>query len=415
MLTGVGLCAFAWTDRCGEWPSGEPVVTAAAVGAGPLRVGAAKQAVELSQAVTVGGYGPFRSSATSGDAVFAAATVMEVGGQRAGLVSLELLFVTEPLVAAIRTGFDFPIMVSATHTHTSMGQFDRRPFAQVAALGLFDARVESAVASAARAAIKDALSSLRTATLSTQTFSTAELVTPRSGDAVDTRGLELTFSEGQTVISRWILLAAHPTLAPRRISTFDTDWPGAVARGSDAGVTLVLQTSVGNASVNRQVFADESAVASHLKTRPRLEFEACETHSLSLTTARIPLPRPDGSRVAPFPANRFIENLACIRSEMDAEVTTLRLGCVSLLFLPAEPSWAAVRLLEARSEVTRVVALSNGYLGYLEPDEVVHQGLGESKRQWFSAPLFTRLDAAARLTGAWASSPKEPTVFPRVP
>ncbi|MBE2250569.1 MAG: hypothetical protein IAE78_13620 [Myxococcus sp.] len=405
VLVLLGAFAFASSDRCGPWPVTPATLNQLARGGGgALLVGAAKTAVALPGAVTVGGYGPLRSTATEGDPVFARATLVDVGGQRLGLVSLEVLLLTQPLVAAVREGFDFPIVVTATHTHSSVGQFDRRLASQVAALGTFDAQVEAALVTAARDALTRAQAGRESVTMQAATFDTSPFVRARSGDEVDPRGLEVAFvrADGSRV-ARWVLLAAHPTLTPRRTPTLDTDWPGALAESGE-GVTLVLQTSVGNASVNREVAKDERAVVTAIEQALRVPVEGCAGPALSVAGARVPLPHPDGARLAPWPFRAIAENALCAAAEMDVEVSMVRLGCVSLLALPVEPSFATAKQLEQRTGATRVLALSNGYVGYLEPAEVVRDGLGEARRQWFGPELFDTLASASLFVAASSDS-----------
>lgn len=403
----IGAFAFASADRCGDWPAAPPTLTMMSRGSGGLALGAAQVAVTLPGPVTVGGYGPLRKASASGDPVFARATLLDVGGQRLALVSLDVLLLTRPLVAAIREGMDFPVLVTATHTHSSVGQYDRRLAAQVAALGRFDERVEQALISAARAALTGAQQQVVPVTMEVRRFDTGGFVRARSGDAVDTRGVELAFMKPDgTRHARWLLLAAHPTLSPRRTEVLDTDWPGLVAQGE--GVTLVLQTSVGNASVNREVAPEEQAVARQLAAAldAGARVEGCENPSLSFASAQLALPHPDGSRLAPWPFRAAAENALCAAEEMEAEVSMLRLGCVSLLLTPVEPTLAAAQQLETLTGASHVLGLANGYVGYLEPPEVVRERLGEAKRQWFGPELFEWISPAALLV-AMGSDPAQ--------
>ncbi len=397
----VGLFAFATADRCGVWPDGAPILSGVTKARGALVVGAAKVAVAVPAGVTVGGSPPLRSNSVGGDPVHARATFLEVGGQPFAIVSLELLLVTQPLVAAIRDGSDVPTLVTATHTHASVGQYDRRLAAQVASLGTFDAAMERALVDAARDAIRQARAAKAPATLEVRSFSTEGFVRARSGDGADTRGLEVTFRAQTAPLARWVLLAAHPTLAPRHGTTLDTDWPGFVSTSSetDGPVTLVLQTAVGNASTAN--VDDEAGFAAALggaRSQGAL-LDGCASPSLSLATVHLPLPHPDGSRLGPWPVTPVAENALCAAAEQEAEVMMVRLGCLSLLALPVEPTWATAQALETLTGATRVLALSNGYLGYLEPVEVARAGLGETKRQWFGAELYERIAKASVVAG----------------
>lgn len=404
-LVLVGALAFLSADRCGVWPVTDPMVTSVAFGRGELRVGAAQQAAVLPGAVTIGGYGPVRRSTSSGDAVFARATVLEVGGTRFGVVSLEVLLLTQPLVAAIREGADFPVLVTATHTHSSVGQFDRRLASQLAALGAFDAAAEQALVTAARGAVEQARQALAPAAMEVRSFDTTGLVRARSGDQVDTRGLEVRFAGADRTLGRWLLLAAHPTLAPRRTEQLDTDWPGLVSSSSE-GVTLVLQTSVGNASVGAPRDEREFSEGVWRLVDGGVAMSGCErAPSLALATGRVTLPHPDGSRLVPWPVRGVVENGLCAANEMDVEVAMLRLGCLALLALPVEPTAASSTALERMTGATRVLALSGGYVGYLEPADEVRRGVGEARRQWFGPELFDQLSRAGLQVSAEATLP----------
>ncbi len=365
---------------------------------GPLRVGAAAAQVVVPFPVTVGGYGPPRSTALDGEPVFARATVIEVGSQRFGLVSLEVLLVTQPLVAAVRQGASFPIWVTATHTHSSAGQFDRRLASQLGALGTFDARVEAALIDAARQALSQAERELTPAVMTVSAFDVSSLVRARTGDSADPRRTQVRFERADgTTIARWELLAAHPTLTARRTTHLDTDWPGALSAGADAGVTTVLSTSIGNAST--QGAASDTAWAATIAGLTAITSARVEP-ALALSTVRVPLPHPDGSRLVPRPLQPLVENVLCAATEMDIEVSMLRLGPVTLLAVPLEPTFGATQLMAKVADGALPVALTGGYVGYLEPAAVVTSGTGEAKRQWFGPSLFERVAAAAELVTA---------------
>ncbi|MDX2011905.1 MAG: neutral/alkaline non-lysosomal ceramidase N-terminal domain-containing protein [Myxococcaceae bacterium] len=410
-LVAVGLFAFASADRCGRWPDGEPVLSGVTRGRGALAVGAAKVAVQVPSGTTVGGSPPPRASSSGGDAVYARATVVDVGGQAVALVSLDLLLIPQPLVAALRDGLDVPVLVTATHTHASVGQYDRRLAAQVASLGAFEPGVERALVDAARQAIVQARANKAPATVEVRRFSTEAFVRARSGAAVDTRATEVLFRREGASAVRWLLLAAHPTLSPRRGSTFDTDWPGAVtaALEADGSLALVLQTAVGNASTANVTSEGQFARALEQARTAAAPPEPCAASTLSLATVHLPLPRPDGSRLAPWPLTAIADNALCAAAEQEAEVTMLRLGCLSFLALPVEPTRASGAALEQLTGATTVLALANGYLGYLEPVDAARAGLGETKRQWFGAELYERV-AKASLLAAMGSDPGDPHV-----
>jgi hypothetical protein len=72
------------------------------------------------------------------------------------------------------------------------------------------------------------------------------------------------------------------------------------------------------------------------------------------------------------------------------------LGPLTLLGVPAEPSAAAGRVLEAASGAQRAVALVNGYLGYVETPEHLAKSEGEAERQLLAAGFLDALVQGAR-------------------
>jgi hypothetical protein len=78
------------------------------------------------------------------------------------------------------------------------------------------------------------------------------------------------------------------------------------------------------------------------------------------------------------------------------EISQLSLGPLKLLFVPGEPTAGAeLKLLEA-SGADRTVSLANGYIGYIETADLVLQGKGESKRQYFGPQLLDLLSRASQ-------------------
>jgi hypothetical protein len=93
-------------------------------------------------------------------------------------------------------------------------------------------------------------------------------------------------------------------------------------------------------------------------------------------------------------------NFICASAPKQAEVGALRLGPLRLIAVPAEVTLAAAQQLEPAD--ARVVSVANGYLGYVEPADVVDRREGESRRQYFGRTLLEALkgavDAAVTMT-----------------
>lgn len=402
----LGAFALGSRDRCGEWPTKPPALTAVGVSEGPLLAGAAKVELRFGKPVTVAGYGPWRSTATQSAApLFARALVLEAGGQRLGLVVLDLLLVAPALRDRIAADQPHPVWTLATHTHSGPGGFDTRPAAQLAGVGAFDADVESVLVEAARRALTEAAAALTPVRLAERHVTGGSLSSPRSGSAVDDRVSRLSFTtpEGAARAELWIA-SAHPTLVSQRTTRLDPDWPGALAalREANGGpVTLVVQGAGGNASVDRTRADPGAALAEALVgAAGEPAGPGVEEVRFAFSEVRVGLPRPDASRLAPRVARAFAENLLCDGAEDSAMLHGLRLGELKLLFVPLEPSHAAGLVLEEQAGVTRLVSLADGYAGYVETVEAARAGTGESRRQYFPPELLQRLAEGAQLAGA---------------
>lgn len=392
-----GLSVLAWGDHCGPWPDRAPWVRAAGRDEGALRAGAAAVALAPHFPVTVAGYPPLRPTATSSAApLMARATVVEVGRSRVSLVELDTLLVTARMQRAVQEGQRGPVWLLAAHAHSSLGGYDHRPVAELAALGRYDELDEALLIDAARAALTQAHDALEPARLEVASLDVEGLNVPRSGDEVERRLTVVRFL-GVAPVAQWVIFSAHPTLASPQAAQLDPDWPGRLAGPGTSPVTLVLQGAGGNASVDRSAATTPEAFAAKLLDQVVAAVGQPVTPRLEWAEVGLALPRPDGSRLAPGPLARPMENLLCWGQEREAMVSLLRLGAVSFLFTTLEPSAVAGRGLKSLAEVDRVLGLANGYHGYLEPEAVAQASQGESKRQYFGPHLSELVGRAAAL------------------
>ena len=232
------------------------------------------------------------------------------------------------------------------------------------------------------------------------TLDDAQLTGPRSGPSADQRVTRVRFI-GERNVAQLVLIAAHPTLMPRKPGGLDPDYPGALAGEREAagdGITLVMQTAAGNASTNQlegetaQAFGSRAAgVVSGIATAP------ASSSGFSLARVRFTPPAVDASRLVPKlflnPGNNFL----CGSADTSAEVSAMSIDGVVLLGVPGEPSSSVGAQLETLGGAPiRVVGLANGYLGYVETAELVDLNQGEARRQYYERTLAERIGVAAK-------------------
>jgi len=404
LVTVLGL-GVASVDRCGAWVAAPGGLTGLARSKGALRVGAAKAAFDLPYPVTLGGYGPWLHQVGAAATPLAArATVLEVGGQRFGLVSLETLLVTDSVVSALRKGGDFQVWVVATHTHTGPGNFDPRLVARVAALGPYRADVEAAIVKAGAQALSEAISALAPAVMDVAVDS-HDLTRSRSGGEIDTTLARIRFRSPEGApLAQWLLFGGHPTMVARSTELLDGDFPSRVSARFEAsgGVAMVLQTAGANASANGSL---DDFSAELTQRFARLADGPAEPEvTYGLATSDVVLSRPDAQRLVPGLLTPALENALCDQPTTHAEIGVLRLGSISLVAVPLEVTSASARVLTQQSKASHLLSLANGYQGYLEPEQVVRSDTGEAHAQYFGPGLLSQLAEAAQRAGEAAGT-----------
>lgn len=397
-----GAYALASWDWCGRWEQLPAKLVSSARATGQLKAAAAAVDFDPPWPITVAGYGPLRPVASRASRPLKAKAVLfQVGEVKAAVVSLDVLLVPDAVVEEVRSKSGLSeVWVVATHTHSSIGGYDPRPLAELAGTGLYRESAKNALVRAAVEALARAGKSLAPARLEAG-VTEGSLCRARTGDGCDRRVSRLAISSEAGPIAEWVVVAAHPTLNPRKVDAADPDYPGAMGElrtAADAGVALVLQGAGGNASVggDQTPVAFAALIAAQLPPVALIEGPI----ELGVARARVSLPHPDASRLVPAFSRMPATNFVCLSAAREAEIGVLRLGPVVWMSAPVEASQPAGARLEHAAGAQRLVSLANGYLGYLEPADVVGQAGGESRKQYYGAAMLEALEGAARLAGA---------------
>ncbi len=396
-----GAYALVSWDWCGRWLQEPAKLVSTTRATGALKAGAGRVELEPPWPVTVAGYGPMRTSASRANrALQARAVVLQVGEVKAAIVTLDVLLVPEGVVNEVRAKSGLAdAWVVATHSHSSLGGYDDRPLAELAGTGLYRESAKNALVRAAVEALGQASKALVPAKLELGSVN-ATLCRARSGDSCDPRLTRLVITSESGPIAEWMVLAAHPTLVPRKMDAVDPDYPGALADrrlATDAGVSLVMQGAGGNASAPTEQLASAFAEAVEQQLPPTTALE--QPLVLAVARARVNLPHPDASRLVPSFSRVAASNFVCLSAAREAEVDVMRLGAVTFVAAPVEASQATGARLEVAAGAQRLVSVANGYLGYLEPADVVAQAAGESRKQYYGAAMLEALEEAAKLAG----------------
>lgn len=421
LLTAGAAYAIASWNWCGRWEARPPAVVQQARAEGPLKAGAARVVLQPPFPVVAAGYPPPRPEISKADPPLQArALVLQVGEVRVGLLSLEMLSVTTHLVEQLRMrsaalGLS-DVLVFASHTHSSFGGYDHRLMAQLAGTGRYREEALEAAVSAGSEALRQASATLTEATLELGEAKDSELVFSRTdGTPPDGALTRAVLRSASGPVAELLVFAAHPALVPRRYATLDPDYPGRLSglREAQGGVVLVLQGAVGNASVSFHEGQGPERAAGYAQLLSGLAERATPVATpgatrLALASAEVALPRPDASRLVPALTRAAGDNFLCHSASRVARVSALVLGPLELLTVPGEPSMGAGQALLQRTGGTGVLGLAGDYIGYVETPELVTQGGGESKRQYYGPTLLERLGAAAQAASEAAGFTREP-------
>jgi neutral ceramidase len=395
-----GAYALASGNWCGEWKEAPPVLVGSAVAEGTLRAGAAVVELVPPYPVVMAGYGPPRAEARGASLPLQArALVLEIDRVRVGLVELDALTAPDSVVQQIRRGAEDlhlgALWVAASHTHSGFGGYDPRLVSELAGTGRYSQAARDALVAGAVQALRRAAAELQPASIETGEGAAPELVRSRDpGQAAEGRLSRVVIRSQGGVLAEVRIAAAHPTLVPRGARALDPDYPGRLS--ADGGVTVVLQSEVGNASAMGSS-PQEFALALG-RAFDALTIAPVAPNRLGFAQVTASLPRPDSSRLGVWFARAAGDNLLCGSASHTAEVDALQLGPLLWVSVPGEPTSGAAREIQAASGANRVLALTNGYLGYVDDPDRVKAGQGESRRQYFGptlSPVLARAAAAA--------------------
>jgi hypothetical protein len=352
------------------------------------------------------GYGPRRARAeVERDPLEVRAVVLRAADRGLALVLADLVLVPEDLDEALDArladlGLD--VVLVATHTHSSVGGFDRRLLAQFVGTGRYREDVVAAVLDRSEEAVRQAAARLVPVQVYTGERRLADWAENRSTPGApidDVLTVAALTAVGGAPVATLAIAAAHPTLHPRTVPELTADYPGVAMRRLAAGgaPALLFQGAHGDArplgsgraaieSAGAFVAAQVAETATQARVAPvRLAFAEAE----------IALPRAELQRARSFFVRRPASNLLQWLAPSRSRVTVVTLGDLTLLGVPGEPTAEAARRIVAAIPRSgsddrrfRVFSLAQGYVGYVETPERVSRGEGEGRRAWFAPELL---------------------------
>ena len=355
---------------------------------GPLRAGTARaDLVEgWSGPVQMATYGPSPPmSAGVRHPVYARALVLDNGASRLALVSCDLLIMHSGLRAAVieKVSAKAPrldtIMLSATHTHTSVGGYVDDPLFGFYMLGKFDPEWADHLAARIAAAITEANSSLRKARLGCgRTFVDDASHNRRIGEAIDPEVALIKITDDEEKpLALVVNFAGHPILEPDD-AMISPDYPGLLAEKLDAdfGFGFFLQGALGDLNAGSKDRGDQwkqpglaEAVAERLHKSISRVYDAIPVQAeqrLSSLTASFRLPEVDFNLMPDllFPLEWLFSSLISWPDEYPLQ--GIRIGDAAIIATASELSGRLGRQVKRDSPApfTLVASHCGDYAGY---------------------------------------------------
>ncbi|MDR0965932.1 MAG: neutral/alkaline non-lysosomal ceramidase N-terminal domain-containing protein [Myxococcales bacterium] len=406
------LSVLGWRDWRGERPEAFELLQLVRA-QGALQVGAGKAALMPISGVDKAGYPPRRPRA-DGQAtpLFARALALRVGDAATlGLVSLDLLEVSEELADEIDRGARSlglsAVLVTATHTHSSLGGYDRNLAVRAAALGHFDAAQQREIMTRSIEALAQACARVEPARARWSTRPLQGLNRNRAqADGPIDRDLRVLAFDAEAsgaAIATLFSFDAHPTLVARHSAQLDADFPGRTSElieVSTGAPALFFQGAAGDAGALPP--KEDAQLPKTALMAARLSEEV--SHALALATplpidalaiarGRLALPKAQAPATVPRFLQRPAANLLQAVLMERAPLALIRLGPLTLVAIPGEPTFFTGQNLRQALGGEHVIfaGLAHGYVGYVESAVRREQGLGESRRALWAPELEARL------------------------
>jgi len=356
---------------------------------GPLFAGAGKARIDVPSGMHLAGYFDRFSAPSTGvhDFVFARALILSSQGRRAALVNADVLLSTRELVEKLKRRvsdleLDF-LVVTATHTHYSLGGYVDNPMAEIAVMGRYEPESEKILLDSMEKALRQASADMQPALFGSGTGPSPGVAQNRrhKGGPTDPSMRVSGFwrSDG-SLLAMIVNHAIHPTIMPSKTmeasggctgvaeSLLEKKHEGAVAMYMNAGLgdqgpgvsgmegDWKKVEYIGNALAER---ADE--VLSGIVPERQVEMKIYE-RTFAMPEARL---NPDYS--CWYGLNPFIKRLGKDMIRQKGKISGLAINDTLLLFSPGELGY------EVQAELTElfpsyrvmVVTHSNDYWGYI--------------------------------------------------
>lgn len=354
-----------------------------------VRAGWAKVNITPSHQAPLAGYGKRKGKRLEGiqDSIFVRAFVFKNRHQKVAYVTMDLLIVPMSVTAALarelpRIGFGLEqTYLTATHTHSSLGGWARKPAGYMMA-GKYDPAIVGSLTQAILRAISQAErqaapAQVGFASLEAGAFVYNRLVGQQGGKDNQLRLLKIQQRSGETALLG--IFAAHATCLPAAHVRISGDYPGALVRELEQlpGIGFAAFSAGAVASHGPAAPGEGLAKADHMARG--LAALVQNSHQQILLQYPLQLDAVSVPLYLRSPHWRVAQNwrllppfFHLVLGKYPATLTAMRLGNILFAGAPCDFSGELVPALEQSlgggADKVVVTSFNGGYIGYITPD-----------------------------------------------
>lgn len=402
-------CRSTCTVSVVLWLLGFPPAWTAEAAA--LRVGWAKVDLTPSFACPLAGFGKRRGAHAIGvhDPLYARALILQSGGEKIALVSVDLVLITQALRDAVAQRLAplqlTALLLSATHTHSGIGGYWNNALAEVTAMGEYQERIFRFLRERIVQAVQEAEQKTRPARIGMGSVAVAGLNRNRQqrGGPVDPElgVIRIDSATGQP-LAALVNFSAHATVLGPQNLLLSADYPGVLTATLEERVPIALFAAgaSGNLSPRSPRGKDRYERATTLGHTLAQHAQAVLTQivtkedvALASRTQEVRLTNATSRGFLPFPLFVLADPLLRFFTPSTTVIQAIRINDLVLSAWPGEVDVALGLQLKEWARHTGgyqtvwVVSLANDYIGYILAEPSYRLG-GYEARMSFFGPRF---------------------------
>jgi hypothetical protein len=373
-----------------------------------IRSGWNSQSILPPTPVQLVGYTPRGNYQGVSDTPMVNTLLLDVGTEKIAIISYDLIM-TPPAVAfevrrQLLEEHVFPYF-TATHTHSSFGNWLDAGLGASYATGTYDQKIVDHIVSMTIKSVEIAVSELETSTISYMTASGAGFVKNRVSDFLPTgdsiiRGIEVIKQNGNKAI--WLTFAAHPTILSPDTLYLAQDYPGHLTESlSNAGYDFA-SFSAGMVGSHKPQYThwSENSETCEKNYSEDLFKQIMQTKANVILTVNsvevgemdIPLGEEEFKILGPIKLRPWVFKLFLGDPKPTAKLTYIKFGDLNLIGTPCDYSASLYKPSAQRKTI--ITSFNGGYIGYATNDEIRSYSHQENTTMsWYGPSLGSYLNS----------------------